>query len=608
MKRNLFIILAFILLLISSMAVFAENSPATHTYLTSVSDNGTYTFETIVTPTDATSALAYKNMYIPIVAMYDSKNALCGLAIGKPSIIKTGTNGAFTLSITTQKTPNTIKTMLWSGNGRPIPTSQFELVPNVVCDKEFGSLAQVNLINIKSRVYTFEAFLTSPTDASYSPVIRMYDASGNLCGYYKGENITLSAGKYQLKEFTVTSSATPAKICFTLRNGTDVAQFSTINPTLSTEKFGMIMGADSSKGVKIYSTDGVYQYYDFADNFILSYGNNIIPQKIAAYNYLNALRLKSYKRIADKDTDGDGKADNWNMNYDWLLFFDQDGNDARYSQIVRASTNPSSKYYNYLKDDYRYKYSDFLNNYGKRMVRVLISPEGKIVSMAFAGDSFFKKFTPGVAYSEVFYNKPVTTFSDKLVVKSNAKILYLPTKGDVTENDFKAFSASELKDGNSYHVKGYTTTKGEQVVLVTHMLSDQEVATLNTKTVKNINIALNGNGGTAVGIKNHAFNISINTQSSAINDKANKLANTAMSNVAKGLEGALKDAEAGYCITKDYISIKYSTEISAAKASINEIQAMDTQYNTSYYNNLKNELLDTVEANALEFLEDTFIN
>ena len=59
------------------------------------------------------------------------------------------------------------------------------------------------------------------------------------------------------------------------------------------------MDADSSKGVKLFATDGTYQYYDFADDFILSYGNTRITDKQSAYDYLNTLKLKSYKRKAD---------------------------------------------------------------------------------------------------------------------------------------------------------------------------------------------------------------------------------------------------------------------------------------------------------------------
>ena len=140
------------------------------------------------------------------------------------------------------------------------------------------------------------------------------------------------------------------------------------------------------------------------------------------------------------------------------------------------------------------------------------------------------------------------------------------------------------------------------------MLSDQEVASHNTDTIKNINLALNGNGKTAPGIKNTLFDISISAQSPETNDRANLLANTAMDYVAKGLEGALADAEAGYCITKDYIKVKYTSEVNAAKNAIREIQSMDSLLGTSYFNNLENELLDTVETNALEFLRDTFIN
>ena len=62
------------------------------------------------------------------------------------------------------------------------------------------------------------------------------------------------------------------------------------------------------------------------------------------------------------------------------------------------------------------------------MVRVSISPDGKINAMSFPGDSFFVKLTAGSAYSEVFYDKPNSMFSNKLTVKPDAKILYLPTK------------------------------------------------------------------------------------------------------------------------------------------------------------------------------------
>ena len=261
-----------------------------------------------------------------------------------------------------------------------------------------------------------------------------------------------------------------------------------------------------------------------------------------------------------------------------------------------------------MDDSARLDYTDFLNNYSKRMVRISVSPDGKINAMSFPGDSFFAKLTAGNAYSEVFYDKPNSRFSNKLNVKTDAKILYLPTKKNASESDFKAFTPAELKDGNSYYVKEYTTSNNQQIILVTYMLSEQEIATLNDKTIKNISLALNGNGGTAPGIKNHMFSITLPNQSIENNDRANALANTAMDYVAAGLEGALSDAQNGYCITKDYIKTKYSSEISAAKEAIYELQDMDKQYKAAYYNELQNEISTVVEGNALVFLKEYFLD
>lgn len=584
------------MVLATSLVVSASSEPITHTYL--ISNDGEYVFEVVIPPTSS-GMIIYK----PIIAMYDSKNALCGLNIlDEMHVTNQYKATSFRIEVTPSKTPKTIKLMLWSSNiyEELTPLTQYELVSDTLCNQDFGTIANLQLTKIKSKQYTYEAIFKSSANATYTPIFRMYDASGNICGFYKGEAITLTAGKRELKEFTITSTSTPANIYFTLEKGTEISQFSELPTAVSTQKFGMIMSADSSKGVKIYATDGSYQYYQFADNFVLSYGNTLVTNKQTAYNHLNTLRLKSYNRYADDYKNATDKNYVWSPTYDWLLFF---SDSDRYGSIIPNQYLPYM-----LSDEARMDYADFLNNYSKRMVTVSISPDGKINSMAFPGDSFFARITAGKKYNEVFYDKPNTTFSNKLPINSNAKILYLPTKKGATESDFKLLSPSELKDGNAYYIADYTTSTNEQIIILTYMLSDSEIASRNKETVKNINLALNGNGSTAPGIKSTMFDISINTQKPDINDQANALANTAMSYVAKGLEGALKDAELGYHITKDFISVKYSTEVDAAKQAIKELQEMDTKYKTTYFNNLKNELLDVVETSALNFLEDVFIN
>ena len=296
------------LALVFALPAMAEEPPITHTYLTST-EGGVYVFESVITPTASTVNKRFK----AIIAMYDSRGALCGLEVKDQNYYflnsQVNVPTSIKISVTPQKAPHTIKLMLWNWNNTITPVSQFELVPTVVCDEDFGSIASVQLTNIKSRTYTFEAIFKSPINANYTPVIRMYDNTGALCGYKEFDALTLSANKRELKEFAVYSTSTPTKIYFTLRNGTDVAQFSTLATETSTEKFGMIMDADPANGVKLYATDGTYNYYDFADNFILSYGNTVVTNKDTAYNYLNTLRLKSYNRTADLDTNGDNRND-----------------------------------------------------------------------------------------------------------------------------------------------------------------------------------------------------------------------------------------------------------------------------------------------------------
>lgn len=586
------------LALVFALPAMAEESPITHTYLTST-EGGEYVFESVITPPGTLSTFTEYNA---IIAMYDSRNALCGLAIEENLIAQNGISNSFQISTTPEKKPEKIKLMIWSTENPLIPLYQYEWVPTTVCDKDFGTTAYIQLTNIKSRSYTFEAIFNSPVNATYTPVIRMYDTYGNICGFYEAPDITLSANKQESQTYTVynITGAKPAKIYFTLRNGTDIGQLSTISPEVAVEKYGIIMEADPANGVKLYATDGTYNYYDFADNFILSYGNTVVTNKDTAYNYLNTLRLKSYNRTADLDTNGDNRNDSWKEHYNWLLFFNHE---ERYGQII-----PSSYYPTVMDDSARLDYTDFLNNYSKRMVRISVSPDGKINAMSFPGDSFFAKLTAGNAYSEVFYDTPNSRFSNKLNVKTDAKILYLPTKKNASESDFKVFTPAELKDGNSYYVKEYTTSNNQQIILVTYMLSEQEIATLNDKAIKNISLALNGNGGTAPGIKNHMFSITLPNQSIENNDRANALANTAMDYVAAGLEGALSDAQNGYCITKDYIKTKYSSEISAAKEAIYELQDMDKQYKAAYYNELQNEISTVVEGNALVFLKEYFLD
>ena len=593
MKKFLSVTLIFISVLFSVLFVSAESTPITHTYLSQITDSGEYVFETVISPSSTI-------MCKPIIAMYDSRNALCGLTIGNNAYIQKSAVKSLTIKVTPWKTPVKIKLMLWDSSGSPVPKSQFEVVPTAVCDKNFGSIANISLTGIQSKNYTFETVLNSPVNASYTPVIRMYDASGNICGFKEFESISLAANKSYLKEFEVYSSVTPSRISFTLRNGTDVGQFTDVPVSVSPEKIGVIMDADSSKGVKLFATDGTYNYYDFSENFVLSYGNTVVSNKQTAYDYINGLRLKSYNRMADTDTDNDGKVDSWTPVYHWQLFF---SNEERYGQII-----PSAYYPIVLDDSCRLDYSDFLNNYAKRMVRVLVSPDGKITSMSLPGDNLFRKITAGKAYSEVFYDHENMTFSNELNINENAAIIYLPTKKTASESDFKALSIDGLNKGNLYHLKEYTTKSGKQIILITYMLSESEIASFNVNPIKHISTALNGNGSTAPGIKNHMFSISLTNQPITNNDKANKLANDAMAYVAKGLEGALNGANQGYALTKNYIRAKFANEIDAAKKSIKELQAIDTQYNASYYNELKNEISNVVEGNALAFLEEYFLN
>ncbi len=578
MKKLLFFILTFVLVLSSQLFVFAESAPATHTYL--ISDNGDYVFESVVT-------MPQYSIYIPIVAMYDSRNALCGLTIGDYAFSEKAQQ-ALSISVTPWNTPKTMKFMLWDASGAPIPVAQYEIIPTTVCNEPFGNIANIQLTRNQSGNYTFEAVFNSPASATYTPVIRMYDSSGKICGFKQFDNISLVANQAVLKDFTVYSNSAPARIAFTLKNGTEVSQYTNITPAVSTEKYGLIMQADSSTGVKLFGTDGTYKYYDFADNFILSYGNTIVTDKAAAYDYLGTLRHKSYNRYSDKD-ENNKYTKNWTPNYDWLLFFVTSGNDVRFIDVL--PTSDTLYYLNKVGTNNAnvYKQGECLNNYEKRMARVLISPDGKITSMAFPDDNVYKKLSAGKTYHETFYDAQSKTFGSELVLENDAKIIYIPTKSGFTENDFTTLLPSAIESG-TYYIKEYTNIAGQQIVLVTHIVSSQEIAAQNTEVVDYINKTLYGNG--TVSLKNNMIGISSGgTQDT--NDRANQLAETFRLNIVKCLEDALNNAE-HHILSSGYIKSKYSTEISTAKSAFKELLKMDEAYGTSYENAIKNAIIDVV--------------
>jgi len=606
LKKVILLISTLIILLLSTVFVSAEGAPLSHTYLASVSDSGEYTFETVI-KTD--SEIKCK----PILAMYDSRNALCGLTIGGTTRVQSGAYKSLTIKVTPEKTPKKIKLMLWNTSGNPVPVSQFESVPDTVCSSDFGSVANIHLSKIESLDYTFEAVLSSPVDATYTPVFRMYDSLGNICGYYTDESISLVAGEHTLKEFKVPATSAPAKIYFTLRNGTEVGQFTCVPTTVAVKKTGVIMDVGSSgdnlNKIKIFADDGTYQYYDFADKFVLSYKNTIIDNKQSACDYLNTLKLKSYKRYADLKINNKPLPDGWTTYYDWLLFFNNTGDNARYSKAVPVS----EKVYYLNSDDNIYGYSDYLNNYANRLVQITFSPDGKINSMVFPGDSLFKSVSAGSVLSEAYYNPTAKAFNDSLTVSDNTAILYLPTIEGLDESSFKVLPQSELKKSDYYYLKNFVLSGNKQIILLTYRYSDtvsaSELASYNTDIVQNIKTSLYGVNGTEAkptgGINGKS--IALSGGSRDINDQANAALSVALENLVSGLKTALESADEGYLISKKFVKTKCPSEISVARSKINLIEEFDSTYNTDYFNQLENGILELVPESALNFLYDYFI-
>lgn len=609
LKKTLFILSVFVLMLVSSLYVSAENVPITHTYL--VSNDGDYVFETIVSsPTH--------QMYKPIVAMYDSKGALCGLTVEENLFAYGNKHTPLTISVSPWKTPAKVKFMLWNTSGEPVPATQFEDVPLAVCNEDFGSVANIKLTKVQSKQYTFETVFNSPATADYDVFIRMYDASGNVCGFYKGDSIPLVADKPVLRDITVNNvSSVPTKICFTLKNGADVVQFTSVDPTLSTEKFGFIMGYDEQNGVKLFTSDGTYENYKLADSFILSHGSNLVTDKTTAVNYINSLRFESYNRYADKDANGKYTRV-WTPQYDWLLFF---GENERYSKATPAS----EKYYYMNHSDNICKYSEFLNNYAKRMTRVLITSDSKIASMAFADDTLYKSATSGQTMNGVYYNTNTKLLGETLQVKDDATIIYLPAISRADESYFKAVSPSWLNSYDDYKLKNYTLANGKQIILVTYKFSDtlttEELASYNADVVKNINITLYGVGGTqekpTAGIYNKTISVNITPSYdnpnrdyiiNTVNDEANKATKIILENVTKGLLKALDGAANGALLNKTYIKTVCADEIAIARENVNTLKDFDKNLGTDYYEvRLLNGIGNVVPNEALAFLEDYFL-
>lgn len=630
MKKAILILSIFTLVLFSCLFVSAESAPMTHTYLTEITDAGEYVFEVVIPP----SAELNKIRSRAVLAMYDSKNALCGLYVAAANdYIYCTSNDLYkpakskTIKVTPWNKPETIKLMLWGTNVNKLaPNFQYELVSDAVCNENFGNIANINYTKTEDGNYTFETVFKSTVNATYTPVIKMYDASGKIVHYSRLKPISLVAGQPVLKELTVNSADSPARIIFTLESENGIEQYAEIPVTTSTEKYGVIMGADKENGIKLFATDGTYTYYDFADNFVLSYGNTVVNDKSVAYNYLNTLRLTSYNRYCDGYPDE--RTSTFTPQHDWLLFFNISGDNARYIEYIptsgryyfmNASANASG-----AKDSNIYKYSHFLNNYSKRMVRVLISPDGKITSMALADDNLFKSVISGKALNNVFYDSNTQLINNSLSVKNDAAVIYLPTLSKSTESDFKATGTSWLNAYDDYILKSFTLPDNKQILLITYKFSDtltaQELANYNADVIKNINYTLYGVNGTqenpTSGINNAYISVSIPPDTNnpnndyiinVANGEANKAVGIILKNVISGLKKALEGAENGALLNPAYIQTSCATEIRNAREQKNILDNFDANYGTDYFFRLLDKLGGVVPSEAQTFLTEYFL-
>jgi len=417
--------------------------------------------------------------------------------------------------------------------------------------------------------YTFETVIKPSCTAECMPIIAMYDETGILCGLMYGETISIEQNVPLVKTFKVNSEVQPSSIKLMLWKAdgsfAPLCRFEQVPTEVYTENFGMITQANSSGTIQIFATDASHATYSVRDNVILSYKNTLVSDKTTALSYIDSLKFNY--------TQGDEPS------YLWKIF--KDGTDD---------------------DDLKQS----LGNYTKRMIRFLTTDTNKIGLISFADDSLFNKLSSGAEYTEAFYNLPDKSFNDKFALNDGAKILYIPTKSSATENDYRLYSSDQLKNGNLYYAKSYTTSDGNQIILMTFMASDQELAAFNLKPITYINDALYGDDYYD-GIKDKTFNIALYGQLQENNDKANIAANTAMRYVSAGLQDALNYAGSGYAITKTLIKTKCEDDINTAKAQIDILQEMDSSLSSGYYEELKQKIANTVSGTALKFLETYFL-
>ncbi|MBQ2897763.1 MAG: hypothetical protein IJE46_05535 [Clostridia bacterium] len=430
--------------------------------------------------------------------------------------------------------------------------------------------------------YTFECVITPSVTSECMPVIAAYDSTGVLCGLMYGDSIPLTEGVRTVETFKVDMADTPTSIKLMMWK-TDgsfapLCKFEQVSTALYSEKFGMITELNSSGGVQIFSTDGSYTTYTLNDNVVLSHGNTVVSGKTSATSHIDSLKFTYYTRTGT-------------LSSLWKIF----KNERTCYKDTSGSTSQV------------YKYPDFLDNYTKRVIRFLSTSDGKISSIALADDTLFNKISSGDKLTAAFYTLSTRSFNDKITLNNDTKILYLPAKYGASESDYAVKSPSELKNGNYYHTKTYTTSGGSQIVLLTYMFTDADTGTFNTEPINYINITLNGNGSNVPGIKNYSFNIAISGQSDDNNDAACDAAALAMEYVAQGLQGALDATNSGYVITPEFVKIKFKNEISAAKQQINILKQMDENLKTKYYGELENLIPLAIGNEAANFLQDYFL-
>lgn len=454
-----------------------------------------------------------------------------------------------------------------------------------------GVMTSTHLVS-NSNGYTFESVITPTVTAECMPIIAMYDSDGLLCGLMYGDTLSLTLGTPVIKTFTVSPDSAPSSIKLMLWK-TDgsfapLCRFEQVSTALYSEKYGMIVEASQDTGVKLYTSDASSAVtYDFADTFTLSYGSTVISDKTSAYNYINSLRLVSYTYKGKEPIE------------DWIIKF-ADGVLSDYDVRYKTSSGNNADLWTY---------ADYLDNYSARMVRILVSNDNKIGSMAFADDNLFDKLSKGKAYSRAFYTQSEKSFNDSLDINDNTKILYFPARAYADISQFTRYAPSTLSNGNLYYLREFTTYSGEQIILVTHMFTDDELEAFNSNPVENINIALNGNGSNLNGISNDVVTITVTGQTTANNTKATTAANYALEEVAKGLEGALVGADNGYAITREYVKIKFKTHIDVAKEYYQTIKDLDASLDDSpYLNAFENEIVRIIGVKAAGFLKDYFLN